>query len=402
MDTLIARLQGWWSSAQLQWADSRKRKAARQTASALSNADPTVPFVSRYTLRKDQPFSSKVDIKEIDGLLSLHVVLEHNQKELIAYWKSRDHFKKSRDSLDEKLGVTTTSQGLLSLVLLAPKRWNEWLTVPNLWAAIATLVAVFSTTEALRNDYSWLLGTPKITVAESEGIPNFTIGEPIKIDRGIVNTGRCNARIEIRKRSILVVNESGRQATDTEIEILKEMPEMAELEPNKSDVFHFRATGLKAGIFDIEFRGRLTNGWLGKKDWRGLKQRIRVWQDYAITASPDKIACPSDFDCYLSGLIQLGRPTASGVKCEAWLEKNPGVSIDTVQMPGGFVASTKHLPRPAGESSDTVSKLEWYTKPIERFTETWFTLGLKSDTRRSKEAWAQIARAVKLQVSNAQ
>jgi hypothetical protein len=350
MGTLIARLQTWWSTAWLRWDDSRKRKVARQTASVLRKTDPTVPFVSRYTLRKDQPLSSKVDIKQIDGLLSLHVVQEHNQKELIAYWKSRDHFEKSRDSLDRTLGVTTTNHGLLSLVLLPPKRWNEWLTGPNLWAAIATLVAVFSTIEALRNDYSWLLGKPKVTVAESEGIQNFTIREPIKIDRGIVNTGRCNARIEIRKRSIVNVNDNGRQATDTEIEMLKETPEMPELEPNKSDVFSIRATGLKAGTFDVEFRGRLTNGWLGKSDWRGLKQRTRVWQDYAITANPDGIACPSDFECYLSGLIQLGRPAASGVKCEAWLERNPGITIDTVQMPRDLVASEQRFPRPPGET----------------------------------------------------
>jgi hypothetical protein len=248
-----------WSAAQSRWDDRRKRKLVKKTASALRKVDPMVPFVSRYTLQKDQPVSSEMDIKRIDGLLSLHVVQERDQKELIAYWKSRDHFEKSGAPLERALQAPIKNQGLLSEVFLTPKRWHDWLTPQNIWTGVATIVAAISTIEALRNDYSWLLGKPNVTVAESEGTKNFRVGEPIIIDRKILNTGRCNARIEVRKRR--VVDQDGRKVSDTDIEMSKDILEMAELEPNKSDVFPIRAKGLKAGIFEIEYRGRLTNGW---------------------------------------------------------------------------------------------------------------------------------------------
>jgi hypothetical protein len=140
---------------------------------------------------------------------------------------------------------------------------------------------------------------------------------------------------------------------------------------------------------------------LGKSDWKGFKQRIRIWQAYAITANPDRIACPSGQECYLSGLVQVGRSAASGVKCEAWLVGKPGIRIESVQMPGNSVASQQAASPPPGQDSDTVAKLEWITNPIDKFTELEFSLGLISDTQRSKDDWSQIARLVNLRSADA-
>ena len=398
MGTPIVLLQE-WSAAQLRWDYCDKQGVLKETASILRKGDPTVPFVSRYDLPKDQDIGAEETISKIDGLLSLHVVKEQDRREAIAYWKSRDHFEKSRDSLEKALGATTNNYGLLGLVI-TPERWPHWLTVPKVWAAVATVVAVFSTIEALRNDYSWLLSEPKVTNVESEGTKNFTVGEPIVIDRKIVNTGKCSARIEIRKQ--IVADYNGGSVSDAEIEMPKEIPEMAELEPNKSDVFPIRARGLKAGTFDIEYGGHLTNGWLGGSDWKGLKQRVRIWQDYSIAASPEKITCPQPGqECYLSGVIQFGRAAVSGVKCEAWLVGKPGVSIESVQMNGNWVVKQWTFPLPPGASSDTVTKLEWTTTPIDKFTEKEFTLGLKSVMKMSKGDWSEIVKLVAFRISEA-
>jgi hypothetical protein len=356
---------------------------AKKTSSEIEKL-ATVPFVSRYALS----VYSGIDTKKIRGLLALHVVKEHGHLQVIAYWKSKDHFEMSGKSLCDTLGVTTTGMGLLQEVLITPTKFSEWLK-QNWYSALATIIAIFGMAQVARDDYSSFVGKPRMAFAEPKETKNFNVNEPILINRKIVNTGDCKARIEIRKRS--VVDNEGREVTDAEILI----PGMGELEPNKSDDFKIQVTGLQPGFFTITHRARLKSFWFGKSCWNPPGQRIRVWRDAAINLEKKPSGKPTTTECYFSGHVFVGRQFPNGITCEAWLSGRPGITFKSVQMRDSLVTTKPEFPLPpAGKPSDTVTKVIWVVNSTNKFTEEPVTLGLVSQTEISDADWLQIINAV--------
>jgi hypothetical protein len=354
----------------------------------VQKIETTVPFMSRYTVLNLEPIKTKDKLASIDGLLALFIAEGELVREVTAYWKSRDHFAKGRQELENKLRPLTDDGGLLLELLVAPKRWYEWLTPQNIWTGIATIVAIVGTLEALRNDYSWLLGKPKIRFVEDEKQKNFSVTEPIVIDRQYVNTGRCNARIEIKSEGVVELD--GSEATGNQLELSKELPEIAELEPNKAGTFPIRAIGHIAGIYEIQYRGRLENGWLGKSAWKGLNQKVRIWVDFSLVPDSNMIR-PEGRVCYVSGLLQAGHSAEKGVDCDAWLGGEPGIKIERAQMKE--LISQKSADPPIGDPSLTVTKLKWSTSPLEKFHDYDFTIVLSSDADRTD--WIDICGRLK-------
>jgi hypothetical protein len=374
-----------------------KRNLIKKSTSTAQGLE-TVPFVSHYLLPSGSFIEADLNVKKIDGLMSLHLVEEKNRNVVLAYWKSRDHFEKSGRILDASLsGASSRAQGILSQIFLAPKRWIDWVTPQNLWTVVLGVVAFFTTLLALRNDYSWLLGKPKVVIAAPDGSEDFLRYAPISIDYKITNTGSCNARIVTTERRVIGSNK--KEVSPDAFETPKGLPEMADLEPNKSDVFHIIGRGLQPGFYDIQFRGKLTNGWLGKRSWQGLEHKIRVWVPYAIETHPDSVdPSPSKHTCRLAGAIRIGLAQENGVICHAVLPGKPGVRIESVTMYENLIADQQQLPEPPGDVADTVSTLRWTTKRVDKFKELPFTLGLVSNASQSKDEWLSIAGLVETRI----
>jgi hypothetical protein len=379
MKDLVTPVKKWWRKF-------RRANLIKKTSSEIEKL-ATVPFVSRYA----PSVYSEIDVKEIPGLLALHVVKEHGHFAVIAYWKSKDHFEKSGKSLHDKLGVATTGTGILQEVLITPKRWIESV-MQNAYTWIVTIIALLGMAQVAKDDYSSFIGKPRMTLAEPQETKNFNVHEPILINRKFLNTGICKARIEIRKSS--VVDSEGKEVTGAKIATAG----MGELEQSKSDDFRIQVTGLqvtgpKPEIFEIKHRARLRNSWFGKSCWNPPEQRIRVWPDAAMHLEK-KPSYRTKTECNLTGQIYVGRQFPNGIYCEAWLARRPGIRFNSVQMRDSLVANLNIPPPPAGKPADTVTKVSWDVNSTNKFTEEPVTLGLVSETEISEADWLQIVNAI--------
>ncbi len=255
------------------------RKLLDRFSRSATTVDSTVPFLTRTVLPDDYPTGVDMDIDRFDGLLALQISRGKTAPQALAMWRSQDHFAKSKSQFETLLKSSVTESGLLLQFLLPTRSWFKRLTIPVIYGTIVTAVAVFATVEALRNDYSWLFGTPKIDFSDPGKEHDFLIYQPIVLDYPITNTGRSNARIELTETSVRPLDDL---TSADGLELPTHVPAVRALEPNKTDVFPIRARGIKPGRYEIRYAGRLSNEWLRNERWEGLTYKIRIWPECRV------------------------------------------------------------------------------------------------------------------------
>jgi hypothetical protein len=356
-----------------------------------------IPFITHSSLPDDFPTNSEIDIDDLDGLLALELAQGRKAAQAIALWRSRDHFIKSKDAFQTLLKNSPTDEGLLLQFLVPTQGWLKRLTIPMIYGGIVTLVAVFATIEAMRNDYSWLFGRPQIDFVDpGKQEHDFLVHEPFAIDYPMVNPGRCNARIEKIKGSV-ISRDSLAQANGL---VLQSVPAaLHSLEPNKTDVFPIRATGLKPGEYELIYKGELSNDWLRHADWAGLTYKIHVWPECEVMLDVGNASALDQGGHFsVPGTIYVGRLAEHGLKCRAATIGLPGIRIEEVQLQNAILnpPSILRVSSNVGDSTKEVAALVWTTQKIERFTRVSLSLTLASDENLTKERWLEIAKTIKM------
>jgi hypothetical protein len=359
-----------------------------------TSQDSTVPFVTRSTLPVGYTIATDLIIDDIDGLLGLHISQGTTAPEAVGLWRSRDHFTKSKAAFHTLLNTATNDEGLLLDFVLPTKGWFDRLTIPLLYGTAVTVVAVFATFEAIRNDYSWLFGTPKVDLLDPGKEHDFLIYQPIIVDYPIINSGRSNARIEKIRATV----QSDDPSASVDGLIVANTDELRTLEPNKTDVFPIRARGKKPGTYQISYQGRLSNEWLRHAPWQGLTYKVKIWLPgcRVLLDTQNSAVIDEGTHCFVRGVIEVGRSAERGLHCVAAPIGAPGVKVEFAQVLNAASSNPKMLTSNTGNNAKDLTGLSWEIGRVDRFTPVSFVLTLTSSDKLTEEHWSEIIKALKI------
>lgn len=222
------------------WRPARLRKAHEEDT----------PFSAAFVL-DPRATTASYDAAAFPGLIFTHECSAGEERLLISYWRSREHFEREEQAFRDAMEITELRWKGHARAFKEPKeklfKRIPWVTV------IATALAIIGGVDNVRGLYHWITAHPnlKATVQRDKTDVNYFAGDPIVEHVAVTNRSYTNQRVRIA-HALLRDTKEGR------FEFQAMPPEIPELRKDQTETIRLTAPAQSPGKYTmaIEFSVR--------------------------------------------------------------------------------------------------------------------------------------------------
>jgi hypothetical protein len=270
-----------------------------------SKPAPALLFLAEYTVEKDAPSFSQMELTAFPGLLLLHAVRCPSSVKVITYWNDEAYFRCFREHFESKINASgTTVCG--PIYNTTEKGKSIWARIP-LYTAILAIVAFLGAAKSLFDHFDWIFADPDIAIMVEPTKTNVVEGE------NFVSTVTITNRASVPQSDILL---NVFLKAPAEGKLILDFPESKISNLNVGASYTFKVSGraIVPGEFTLGINVSARAGWARPIKVIPAENPIAVWPNrpHAAVFTDSEHASTG----VLRSRILAGRASPKGMECE--------------------------------------------------------------------------------------